>query len=121
MHSHLPPGTDGKAVTWKNLLIFGISAGLLPCPSALVLMLSAIALNRTALGLIMIVFFSLGLAGTLTLVGLLLVYAREKLGKMKLGKASRVIRLLPIVSAALVAVLGLAITYEGLIQIGLLR
>ena len=121
MHSHLPPGSDGTTVTWKNLLIFGISAGLLPCPSALVLMLSAIALNRTALGLIMIVFFSMGLAGTLTLIGLLLVYAREKLGGMKLGKASKLIRLLPIVSAALVAILGLAITYEGLIQIGLLK
>jgi nickel/cobalt exporter len=120
-HTHLPPGADGKAVTWKNLLIFGISAGLLPCPSALVLMLSAIALNRTALGLIMIIFFSFGLAGTLTLIGLLLVYAREKLGKLKLGRAGKVVRLLPVASAALVSILGMAITYEGLIQIGLLK
>jgi hypothetical protein len=40
---------------------------------------------------------------------------------MKLGKAGRVLRLLPVVSAALVAILGLAITYEGLIQIGLIK
>ncbi|MBN9389335.1 MAG: sulfite exporter TauE/SafE family protein [Chloroflexi bacterium] len=121
MHSHLPPGTDGKTVTWKNLLLFGISAGLLPCPSALVLMLSAIALNRTALGLVMIVFFSAGLAGTLTLVGLLLVYARNRFNRLKMGRANTLVRLLPIVSAALVAILGFAITYEGLIQTGLLK
>jgi ABC-type nickel/cobalt efflux system permease component RcnA len=121
MHSHLPPGADGKTVTWKNLLLFGISAGLLPCPSALVLMLSAIALNRTALGLVLIVFFSAGLAGTLTLVGLLLVYARDRFTRLKVGRATTLVRLLPIVSAALVAILGFAITYEGLLQTGLLR
>jgi ABC-type nickel/cobalt efflux system permease component RcnA len=121
MHSHLPPGSDGTTVTWKSLLIFGISAGLLPCPSALILMLSAISLNRTALGLLMIIFFSFGLAGTLTLVGLLLVYARDKMGNLKLGAAGKVMRLLPIVSAALVSILGLAITYEGLLQVGFLK
>lgn len=121
VHSHLPPGADGKTVTWKNLLVFGISAGLLPCPSALVLMLSAIALNRTALGLIMIVFFSAGLAGTLTLVGLLLVYARDRFNRLQSARTTALVRLLPIVSAALVAILGLAITYEGLLQTGLLK
>jgi len=84
-------------------------------------MLSAISLNRTALGLLMIIFFSFGLAGTLTLVGLLLVYARDKMGNLKLGAAGKIIRLLPIVSAALVSILGLAITYEGLLQVGFLK
>ena len=44
----------------------GASAGLLPCPSALVVLLGAIAQHQIALGLLMIVVFSLGLACTLT-------------------------------------------------------
>src|SRR5262249_44529544 len=43
VHSHLPPGSDGAKVTWRSLLALGISGGLLPCPSALVVLLSAIS------------------------------------------------------------------------------
>ena len=118
-HTHLPPGTDGTAVTWKRLLLFGISAGLLPCPSALVVMLSAIALNRTAFGLILIIFFSLGLAGTLTGIGLALVYARKMLGKVKLNSTARILRIVPVASALLIAILGIAISYEALLQTGI--
>lgn len=118
-HTHLPPGADGTAVTWKRLLLFGISAGLLPCPSALVVMLSAIALNRTAFGLILIIFFSLGLAGTLTGIGLVLVYARKMLAKVKLNATARILRLVPVTSALLIAILGIAISYEALLQTGI--
>lgn len=118
-HTHLPPGADGTEVTWKRLLLFGISAGLLPCPSALVVMLSAIALNRTAFGLILIVFFSLGLAGTLTGIGLVLVYARKLLAKVRLNSTARLLQIVPVVSALLIAILGIAISYEALLQTGL--
>ncbi|HEX2914393.1 MAG TPA: sulfite exporter TauE/SafE family protein [Chloroflexia bacterium] len=119
-HSHLPPGADGSPVTWRKLLLFGISAGLLPCPSALVLMLSAIALNRVAFGLVLIVFFSLGLAGTLTGVGIALVYTREIMSRFKLGATGRIIRFLPVASAFVVTIIGVAISYEALVQTGLL-
>ncbi len=69
-HSHLPP----KKVTWKNLLALGISGGLLPCPSALVLMLAAISKERIGYGLILTFVFSLGLATTLTVIGLAFLY-----------------------------------------------
>src|SRR6266540_7478448 len=55
-HSHLPPGADGQPVTWRGLLALGISGGLLPCPSALVVLLSAIALQRVALGRLLVAF-----------------------------------------------------------------
>ncbi|MGI8995859.1 MAG: nickel/cobalt transporter, partial [Pyrinomonadaceae bacterium] len=64
-HSHLPPGTDGTPVTWRSLLALGVSGGLLPCPSALVVMLSAITLGRVGYGLILVVAFSVGLASVL--------------------------------------------------------
>ncbi|MEO8168511.1 MAG: sulfite exporter TauE/SafE family protein, partial [bacterium] len=76
-HSHLPPGTDGSRITWKNLLALGISGGLLPCPSAVVVLLSAIAIGRIGFGLALIVAFSLGLASVLTGIGMLMVHARH--------------------------------------------
>ncbi|HEV2062019.1 MAG TPA: hypothetical protein VGR12_04130, partial [Solirubrobacteraceae bacterium] len=59
-HSHLPPGADGQPVTWRSLVALGVSGGLVPCPSALVVLLSAIALHRVAFGLLLIVAFSVG-------------------------------------------------------------
>ena len=61
-HSHLPPGADGGRITTRSMLALGVSGGILPCPSALVVMLGAIALHRAAFGLALVVAFSLGLA-----------------------------------------------------------
>lgn len=113
-HSHLPPGADGSPVTWRSLLALGISGGLLPCPSALVVMLSAIALGRVAFGILLIVFFSLGLAGVLTAIGLALVYAGRLFARLPASVPGGPLRLLPVVSAAVVVVLGLAITLNAL-------
>ena len=63
----------------RGLLGVGIAAGLLPCPSALVVLLSAIALHRIGFGLALIVAFSLGLAATITSIGLVAVLAEADL------------------------------------------
>jgi len=118
-HSHLPPGADGSPVTWRSLLGLGISGGILPCPSALVVLLSAIALNRVAFGLLLVLVFSLGLAGALTTVGLLLVYARRFFDRVTME--SRLIRLLPAVSALIVMAAGLGVTVQALTQLGILH
>lgn len=115
-HSHLPPGADGAPVTWRSLLALGISGGLLPCPSALVVLLSAISLHRVGYGLLLVIAFSIGLAGTLTMVGLAFVYAR-KLIKRPL-RSRRLIQVLPVVSALVISCAGLAICYEALISAG---
>ena len=83
-HSHLPP----EEITWKSLLALGISGGLLPCPSALVLMLSAISLGRVGYGMILTVAFSFGLAATLTAVGLVFLYVGKAFGGSKTGEKS---------------------------------
>lgn len=108
-HTHLPPET----ITRRNLLALGISGGLLPCPSALVLMLSAISLNRVGYGLVLTVVFSLGLAATLTAVGIAFLYL-GKLFDRPLLSQSRMIRALPVFSALLVACLGAVICYNSL-------
>jgi nickel/cobalt exporter len=118
-HSHMPPGTDGQPVTWRSLLALGISGGLLPCPSALVVLLSAIALHRVAFGMLLIVAFSFGLAAVLTGIGLLLVYARRLFEHFP--SDGRLLRALPVASAAFVTVAGLAIATGALVQAGVLR
>lgn len=118
-HSHLPPGTDDRPVTWRSLLALGVSGGLLPCPSALVVMLSAIALGRIGFGLLLIVVFSLGLASVLTATGVLFVYAGRLFNRLPTG-ASRFVGALPAVSALIVTLLGIGITVQALSQTGLL-
>ena len=115
----MPPGADGKPVTWRSLLALGISGGLLPCPSALVVLLSAIALHRVAFGMLLIVAFSVGLAAVLTGIGLLLVYARRLFEHFP--SDGRLLRALPVASAAFVTVAGLAIAGGALVQAGVLR
>jgi ABC-type nickel/cobalt efflux system permease component RcnA len=115
-HSHLPPGADGSVVTWKALLAIGISGGILPCPSALVVLLAAISLHRLGYGLLLVFAFSVGLAATLTTVGLLFVYAgRWLIGS---GKFQRFARVVPVASALVIVTVGTAICYAALDQSG---
>ena len=112
-HAHLPPGADGQPVTWRSLLALGISGGLLPCPSALVVLLSAIALHRVPFGLLLVVAFSIGLASVLVGLGLLLIYARRLLQRLSFA-AGPSTRLLPVASAVVIVVAGLVITVQAL-------
>jgi len=111
MHSHLPPGASGEKVTWRSLLTLGISGGLVPCPSAMVLLLAAVALNKTAYGMLLVGAFSVGLAITLTAVGLAFLYARNRFGKPRQG--ARWPQLLPILSAGMITVLGLGLCFAA--------
>jgi ABC-type nickel/cobalt efflux system permease component RcnA len=112
MHSHLPPGASGEKITWRSLLTLGISGGLVPCPSAMVLLLAAVALNKTAYGMLLVVAFSVGLAITLTAVGLAFLYARNRFRKP--GRGARWPQLLPIVSAGMITVLGMGLCFAAL-------
>ncbi len=109
-HSHLPP----EEITWKSLLALGVSGGLLPCPSALVLMLSAINLNRVGYGLVLTFVFSIGLAATLTIIGLAFLYGGRAFGGSRLA-GSRIVKALPVFSAFVITCVGAVICYNSLI------
>jgi nickel/cobalt transporter (NicO) family protein len=111
-HHHPHDHDHEDALTSKGILGVGVAAGLLPCPSALVVLLSAIALHRIVLGLALIVAFSLGLAATITGIGLVAVLARRTFGRVSLD--GTFVRALPAVSAALILVVGLVITARAL-------
>jgi nickel/cobalt exporter len=101
----------------RGLVAVGISGGLLPCPSALVVLLAAISLHRLAFGLVLIVAFSLGLALSITGVGLVAVLARSAFGRRSFDGV--LLRALPAVSAAVIVVAGLAMTVRALPQVQL--
>ncbi|MBI1807902.1 MAG: sulfite exporter TauE/SafE family protein [Ignavibacteria bacterium] len=116
-HSHLPSGADGAPVTWKSLLALGVSGGLLPCPSAIVVLLSAVALGRIGFGLLLIIAFSIGLAGVLTGIGLLMVYARKFFERFSIS--GPLARWLPVMSAFIVTIAGAIITVQAVGQTGI--
>ena len=110
-HHHHDHGHD------RGLVAVGISGGLLPCPSALVVLLAAISLHRLAFGLVLIVSFSLGLALSITGVGLVAVLARTAFARRSFD--GLLIRALPAVSAAVIVVAGLAMTVRALPKVQL--
>jgi nickel/cobalt exporter len=90
----------------------GTAAGLIPCPSALVVLLGAVAQGQIALGMLMIVAFSLGLATTLTGLGLAVVRAGRVLGRLDVP--ARIVAALPAVSALLIVGVGIVLTAQAL-------
>ena len=115
-HSHLPPPDMEPSL--RNLLALGISGGLLPCPSALILLLSAIALDKVGMGLLLIVAFSIGLAGVLTGIGLLLVYANRWFGRFTGMGNGRLAQAIPVLSALFITIAGVFITLSAFADIG---
>ena len=111
-HTHTPPGAGGSSITARSMLALGISGGILPCPSALVVMLGAIAVHRVAFGLVLVVAFSLGLAATLTGVGVLVVYARRFIDRVP--SSGRIVQAAPTFSAAVITILGVGLTVQAL-------
>ena len=115
-HTHLPPGAQGEPITWRNLLALGISGGILPCPDALIVLLSAVALGRVAFGLILVIAFSTGLAAALSGVGLLFVYA-GRIFQLS-PKQGKLLRLMPAASALVITAAGLGVTVTALSRLG---
>jgi nickel/cobalt transporter (NicO) family protein len=108
-HSHSHAHSHGpEELSWKGLLGMGTAAGLIPCPSALVVLLAAISQHEVALGLVLITAFSLGLAGTLTGLGLIVVSARRWIPPRL--AAGRLATVLPAASALLIVGVGLVLT-----------
>jgi len=118
-HGHYHHEIRGD-VSYRQLLALGITGGIVPCPAALVVLLSAVALNRVGFGLFLIVAFSFGLAAVLIAVGLLTVYARRFMTKFR-SDGLLITRWLPLTSAAVITVLGLGIAIRSLVTGGILQ
>jgi ABC-type nickel/cobalt efflux system permease component RcnA len=122
-HSHGPyPGSssDGSknSHSFKEIISLGVAGGLVPCPSAIVILLFAVAVNRIGTGLMLILSFSLGLAAVLILIGVLTVTASSRLERF--GSGMGWIKRLPIFTAGIIMILGVAIGLNALHQGGIL-
>jgi ABC-type nickel/cobalt efflux system permease component RcnA len=107
-------------VSARQLLVLGVTGGMVPCPAALVVLLSAVALHRTGFGLYLIVAFSIGLAAVLISMGFVAVYAGRFMSRLPF-EAPLVQRWLPMVSAVMISVLGCGIAARGLMAAGILH
>lgn len=113
-HDHPDPGPGDAPLSRRGLLALAFSGGILPSPSALVVLLASVSLGRTALGLTLIAAFSVGLAGALIGVGVLSLKARD-VAERRL--ASGAARFLPVASAAAIAAMGLFLAVRGATQL----
>jgi nickel/cobalt transporter (NicO) family protein len=112
-HGHDHPHPAGP-LSRRGLIALAFAGGILPSPSALVVLLGSVSIGRTGLGLVLIAAFSLGLAASLIAVGAVAIRARD----MATGRLpARLMRLAPVVSAGCIALAGVALTARGLFQI----
>jgi nickel/cobalt transporter (NicO) family protein len=111
-HHHHHHHHDHEPITRRGLLAMGASAGLIPCPSALVVLLGAIAQHQVALGLLLIVAFSAGLAATLTALGFAVVHAGRLTARI--APDGRLVAVLPAASALVIVAAGTLLTAQAL-------
>jgi ABC-type nickel/cobalt efflux system permease component RcnA len=107
-------------VSARQLLVLGVTGGMVPCPAALVVLLSAVALHRTGFGLFLIVAFSIGLAAVLIAMGFVAVYAGRMISQLPL-EAPLIQRWLPMASALMISALGCGIAVRGLMAAGIVH
>ena len=102
----------------SSLVSLGLAGGMVPCPTALVILLSAISLGRVGFGLLLIVFFSVGLAAVLIVIGLLTVTA-SRFGE-RFSESRRWLQVLPVFSAGAIMIIGIGIAFNSLVAGGVL-
>jgi ABC-type nickel/cobalt efflux system permease component RcnA len=102
-----------RALSLRELCMLGITGGIVPCPAALVVLLSAFSLHRIGFGLFLITAFSLGLAAVLVVVGLTMVYAKRAISS-RMPSGGAVLRYLPFLSASFMVIIGIGITGSAL-------
>jgi nickel/cobalt transporter (NicO) family protein len=114
-HHHHHHHTPGQGQGLRGLVALGVSGGILPCPTALVVLLAAISLHKVGYGLVLILAFSVGLAAVITAIGLVAVTAKQAFTRMRLD--GPLVRALPAVSALVVLGLGVAMTVRAVPQL----
>ena len=95
-------------------MALALAGGILPAPSALLVMLGAIQAHRVAYGIALVLAFSAGLAAALVVVGIGALRAREAMARRL---STTVGRLVPVLSAAAIVAVGLFLTVRGVTQV----
>jgi nickel/cobalt exporter len=110
------PKSVKRVLSLRELCVLGITGGIVPCPAALVVLLSAFSLHRIGFGLFLITAFSFGLAAVLVIVGLTMVYAKRVVySRVRAGDTA--LRYLPFLSSAFMVALGVGITASAIASV----
>lgn len=102
---------NGKVGTWQTIL-FGLSGGLIPCPAAITVFILCLHLGQFALGITLVSAFSIGLAITLVAIGIVAAVGL-KVVSSRTSRLDELLSAAPWISAALIAVIGVAIIWTG--------
>jgi nickel/cobalt transporter (NicO) family protein len=109
-HSHVPEGE----VTMGSLIALGVSGGMVPCPTGLVLLLSSVALGKVTLGLVLLTAFSAGLASVLIAIGLAIIYAKQWIPESRRVASAPLLSVMPVLSAFVILLVGIVMTAASL-------
>ncbi|MEP7379354.1 MAG: hypothetical protein ABI725_07315 [Chloroflexota bacterium] len=112
-HTHLPQQAMGR----RGLFALGLSGGMIPSVSALLVLIGSISIGRPAWGIVLTVAFGIGMATVLVGVGLALVHARKLVERLPVAGTLRFGQRLPVVTAAVVLIAGMLIAGQGLLAI----
>jgi nickel/cobalt transporter (NicO) family protein len=117
-HSHGPATApaSGLIISWRGLFALGLAGGLIPSTSALIILLGSIAAGRPAFGFVLVVIFGLGMAVVLSVVGLALVFARERLDRVPSGSSlGRLAQHASLFAAVVVLTFGVFLTAQAVV------
>lgn len=110
-HEHAVAAVQPGPFSRRGLVVLGLSGGLLPSPSAFLVLATTSFTGRLGLGLVLVAVFSIGLATTLTLLGLAVVRGREALvGRLGVARGAGLVRAAAILAAGVVLLGGLLMT-----------
>lgn len=118
-HGHGGHGAEPDRWSRTSLIGMGMAGGLVPSPTALVVLLVAVDAQRPWFGIVLVACYALGMAGTLTAAGLLLVSVRDRLARMERtqawrDRAGRLLAVLPVATALLVLAVGVGLALRSL-------
>ena len=120
-HDHGYHEPAGRPLGRRGLVALGLAGGLVPSPSAVVVLLGGIAIGQAWFGVALVAAYGLGMAATLTGVGLLLAHLRTRMDRrlhLPAGSlAARLSRLLPAATASVIVLVGLGLAVHGAAQL----
>jgi ABC-type nickel/cobalt efflux system permease component RcnA len=114
-HTHVPQQQMGK----RGLFALGLSGGMIPSVSALLVLIGSISIGRPAWGVVLTVAFGIGMAAVLVGIGFGLVYARRFVERIPQARTLDLGRRVPLLSAVVVLLAGALIAGQGLVGLGL--
>ena len=110
----------GRQVTTGQIILFGLTGGLIPCPASITVLLLCLQLKKLALGAVLVLGFSVGLALTMVASGVVAALSVKHLSK-RLGESGRFGELAakaPYVSGGLILLVGLYVGWQGVHALG---